>query len=159
MNNVKNIWQRANRDKDRAYTAAYRATDKGKKTGYAYRTADKDKEYRKDYRAKHRVNFKAYRKKYLQSPKGKAASTAISAKRRAAQLPRIPLWGDIEAVKQVYVTCPEGYHVDHIIPLQGELVSGLHIAANLQYLTAKANCEKNNSYDVNQYEYRRRRLA
>ena len=37
-------------------------------------------------------------------------------------------------------------HVDHIIPLKGKLVSGLHVAANLQVLTETANKAKGNSF-------------
>lgn len=70
-----------------------------------------------------------------------------AAKRRAAKLDRTPKNADINAIKEFYKNCPEGYHVDHIIPLQGKNVSGLHIISNLQYLTPEENTRKGNKYD------------
>lgn len=61
---------------------------------------------------------------------------------------RIPAWADVEAIKQFYHNKPNGYHVDHIIPLNGKFVSGLHVLNNLQYLPAQENRLKNNSYEV-----------
>lgn len=45
-----------------------------------------------------------------------------------------------------YKNTPEGYEVDHEIPLKHELVCGLHCIANLQYLTTEANRKKSNKW-------------
>jgi len=59
---------------------------------------------------------------------------------------RIPAWVDMDKIYEIYENCPEGYEVDHIIPLAGKLVSGLHVPENLQYLTRKENAEKSNKF-------------
>jgi hypothetical protein len=59
---------------------------------------------------------------------------------------RIPPWSQKELIEQFYENCPEGYQVDHIIPLKGKEVSGLHVIENLQYLTAEENLSKSNKH-------------
>lgn len=71
-----------------------------------------------------------------------------SAKRRADKLNRTPKWSEEGKIKEFYTNCLEGYHVDHIIPLNGELVSGLHVLDNLQYLLASDNFSKKNKFDI-----------
>lgn len=71
---------------------------------------------------------------------------ARNAEYRCDRKHRVPLWSETEKIKEFYANCPEGYHVDHIIPLKAELASGLHVIGNLQYLPAKENLSKGNKY-------------
>ena len=61
---------------------------------------------------------------------------------------RVPAWADLKKIEEFYLACPEGYYVDHIIPLRGKLVSGLHVLENLQYLLAEDNLRKSNKYEL-----------
>ena len=73
-------------------------------------------------------------------------------------LQRTPKWltlDDHRQIKDLYelarllssTTCTP-HHVDHIIPLQGENVSGLHCPSNLRVITASENCRKSNKFDL-----------
>lgn len=73
---------------------------------------------------------------------------ARNAEYRAERKLRTVSWADQEKIKEVYKNCPEGKHVDHRIPLKGELVSGLHVHNNLQYLSPEENLKKGNKYEI-----------
>jgi len=55
-----------------------------------------------------------------------------------------PKWVNKRELAEIYKNRPDGYHVDHIIPLSNENVCGLHVSWNLQYLPAVENCTKGN---------------
>jgi len=83
---------------------------------------------------------------------------ANNAKRDAAKLQRTPAWlteDDKWIMAQAYELAVlrekvvgGKWHVDHIVPLQGKVVSGLHVPNNLQILPAKLNRSKSNNYRV-----------
>lgn len=58
----------------------------------------------------------------------------------------IPKWQDLNELRDFYLNTPEGYEVDHIIPLNNPSVCGLHCLTNLQYLTVKENRVKSNKF-------------
>ena len=85
-----------------------------------------------------------HKRTYREKNMGKFA--AYAANRRAAKLNRTPAWDLHELTELIYMECPEDKTVDHVIPLQGVNVSGLHVYNNLQYLTPSQNSIKGNRY-------------
>ena len=132
------------KEHDRKYYLANR--DKVKARSKARREALKDDpEYKKKklelqrkWQAKNRSKCSAYASKYL-----------------AKKLQATPTLTDDEQwmIEEIYSLCAErsettgvAHHVDHIVPLQGTNVSGLHVPWNLQVLTAHDNISKGNSW-------------
>ena len=61
---------------------------------------------------------------------------------------RIPPWANLEAIKAIYQEAAiKGLTVDHVVPLRGKYVSGLHVENNLQLLTKSENSRKGNNYE------------
>lgn len=77
---------------------------------------------------------------------------AKAAERRALKNKAIPPWADLDAIRSLYAEARkrneagEAVHVDHIVPLRGETVCGLHVLANLRIVSAAENRSKNNRH-------------
>ncbi len=84
------------------------------------------------------------------------AIAAHSAKRRSAKAERTPPWLSVEQHEEIlkfYIEASKlsdvtgiPHHVDHVVPLRGKTVSGLHVPWNMQILTATENLKKNNRH-------------
>lgn len=85
-----------------------------------------------------------------------AAKLARTRKRQAQQLQRTPLWDPeshlIVAKYQLAAMLTKAtgipHHVDHIIPLQGRKVSGLHVFSNLRVIPGTDNVKKSNKFPI-----------
>lgn len=130
----------------KAYRAANPEQERARRRKYkkAWREANPEKHREKARlwaeanRAKCRASSRSYQKRNPSKFK------AYVAKRRAAKLHATPKWADLKAIEAFYKNCPEGCHVDHIIPLQSDFICGLHTLGNLQYLPALENQRKSN---------------
>jgi len=79
----------------------------------------------------------------------KAANPGVIARYNAAYRcackQRTPTWADVAAINAVYLRSQAyGLTVDHVIPLRGKYVSGLHVESNLRLLERKENASKGN---------------
>lgn len=84
-------------------------------------------------------------RKWVSENRGKR--NASYANRRALKLTATPGWlseSQKLEIRKMYDSCPVGYHVDHIVPLKGRNVCGLHVPWNLQHLPAQVNLKKSN---------------
>ena len=119
---------------------------------YYSRNKDIVLEYQNNYYHSNRSSIQEKTKVYSKSNPAKICSKA--AKRRAYKLSATPSWltdehkASIDSVywlaKDLKAISGEEYHVDHIIPLKGNDVCGLHVPWNLQVLSAADNLKKSN---------------
>jgi len=119
-------WRKANPEKAKEVWQAFHNRNKEKRAAQHADWASRNKDKRRD----------------------------TSAKRKAAKLRATPKWVNWKKVRAIYTQAKRlqeftGFpmHVDHIVPLQGENVCGLHWEGNLQILPASENISKFNKWD------------
>lgn len=151
-------WRKNNREKDRAHA---RKSYKNNRQ----RALDYQKEYFKNNTQKVNERVKLW---VLANPeKMKAAIKArfdkdpqkfidraahYAAKYRAAKLQATPPWADLEKIKSIYIESSQKtritgqqYSVDHVVPLRGKTVCGLHVHYNLRIILLVENQQKFNN--------------
>lgn len=112
---------------------------------------EKYRQYWRTRREQQKEKINAFQRARAAANPAKIA--AIAAARRAMKDQRTPTWADLKKIEQIYAEAKvmstmmeEPWHVDHVIPLRGKNVSGLHVHQNLQLLPGAENVRKSNQF-------------
>lgn len=167
-------WHAANPERTIATRKAYVAENKDaiaeKKKIYRAANPDKVREDKRLYRERNpekvSLQLKSWRKRNPE--KADAIQKACRAKnpelykklsleamhRRYLHVKKAtPKWADKNAIKQLHEEASVlGLAIDHIIPYMGEIVCGLNVENNIQFLTHSENSLKGNSFNPEDHE-------
>lgn len=142
-----------------------REIERGAAKKKARRASDPEHDRRISREAKRRllsdpVEYQKHLEKFRDwSAKNPGKTAALRAQRRAEIARATPPWADRFAIHAKYKECAKvtkatgvPHHVDHIVPLRGKLVCGLHVANNLQVIPAAINMSKSNKFSLDLLE-------
>ena len=127
-------WNSENPEKKKSYNKKWNSENPEKKKAGNKKWNSENPEKRKEWNAENPEKKKSYTKKWKKENSG--LCNHHTAKRRAMKKQQTPPWADLDKIKEIYMTCPEEYEVDHIHPLSK---GGLHVDYNLQHLPAIEN--------------------
>ena len=159
---AKQAWADANRERSAEIKKDWKLRNPGVDKAYYEANKEARQARTKAYVAANKPAVSARLRAYLQRPEVRARNAANKVAYRARR-PEVhlatsrtrrhgvsyatPVWANREAIKSIYTKArATGMQVDHVVPLKGALVSGLHVPGNLQLLTRKDNQMKGNSH-------------
>lgn len=115
-------------------------------------------EVHKQYRLRHQAKWRARTRRNMSLyPE---LYYALNAARRARKLNATPQWADTNKIQEIYSDChlintickmygaADTFVVDHVVPLQGKNVCGLHVENNLEIVLATYNAQKHNKHEI-----------
>jgi hypothetical protein len=129
----------ARKEEDKSYFADYRKNNVSRRQEYSKQFNKQNKEYFSNWRDLNRGKTRAYVKKYY-SRKSKATPPWLTKE------DHLLIESFYIHARDCEVVSGQKYHVDHIVPLQGENVCGLHVPWNLQVLPCDLNISKSNKF-------------
>ena len=166
-------WRAANRDKTRAANARWYEKNHKEILSRAAKKSPERTVYHKNWRASNRQTQREYHLSYYHANKSKLKEQSLArgddhsarvrewrkknpgmhraqdARREASKIQATPKWltkEDMRKMSMVYAEAAiSGLTVDHIVPLRGKKVCGLHVPWNLGLLTNSENSQKSNS--------------
>lgn len=149
-------WTAKNPEKIKQYVEKYAAKKAITNKIWNQQNREKCNQYAKNWhannKAKSNVASKDWRKR------NRDVMNALKMARHADILKRTPKWLSSDEkwmMKQAYEIAKVrtemtglAWHVDHVLPLRGKFVSGLHVPSNLQVIPAIDNLKKSNQHVV-----------
>lgn len=144
---VKAAWARANADRLKQEAAErYRANKpsvQAKMAEYYKANSGRIRKRVADWRQANPERVRVYSVAWAKA--NRPLYRELTARRRTRLTRATPSWltpEQIAEMRSIYASAPKGYHVDHIVPLKGKTVCGLHVPWNLQLLPASENVRK-----------------
>lgn len=147
-------WAKQNPDKEKAVKKAYR--NRNPELVRAWKLANQKR---------NRATANARQRRYVEANKASvytrteawakanpAKGCAKTMRYHADKLQRTPSWSDQDAIQGMYDLAAVfrsvglSIEVDHVIPLRGKTVSGLHVPDNLQLIHSSMNRSKSNHF-------------
>ena len=145
----------ARKAKNRA-TQEFKSEEAAAKKVYRAKKSKEISVYMSYWREKNKEHVTSYSKQYRDSNKEKYAF--LCQKRKIDTMRRTPAWltqDDLWMIEEAYSlaalrtkTLGIQFHVDHVLPLRGKKVSGLHVPMNLRVIPAIENMRKTNKFEV-----------
>jgi hypothetical protein len=143
--------------RDREYRAKNKLARAAKQKAYYRENTDACIAYQRQHYQSNRERRLAWQKDYYEENKGSVR--AGDSRKRASRFKRVVDWGGEyaettrhreqalhEMAVQLEAATGRAYNVDHMYPLQGRLVCGLHVCDNLQVIPQALNNAKLNKF-------------